>query len=305
MNAHSDINIEELKPPLIFPDTSEEAIFADLKARMIAIDPAYEATLELESEAAAIILQAVAYRLGVHQRDCNEGVLQQLLAFAQKSNLDWQGQIKGVGERHKVEPGDPTARPPVAPKYETDAEYRRRIQLAPEGYSTAGPIGAYIYNALKADAGVKDATAFEDDDASVVVPILSSQGSGVPSVELIAKVQEALNALFVRPLNDHVRVMPAEIVPFQIDATLYFHAGPDRALAFAEARARLLKFVAERHRLGDDVPISGIYAALHIPNVVSRVDLRAPLGGVAIAKTQAAYCNPDADITLIDGGIDA
>jgi len=304
MSAFSDINIEELNPPLIFADTSEEAIFADLKARMIARNPAYEAALELESEEITITLQNIAYRLSVHQKDCNEGVLQQLLAFASGSNLDWQGQVKGVADRHVIDPGDPTARPPVAPRIETDADYRRRIQLAPEGYSTAGPVGGYIFKALRADARVKDADAFEDAEARVVVPILAHDGNGTASADLIAKVTAALNGKYVRPMNDNLQVVSAQIVPFQVDATVHFYAGPDRSLAFAQVRERLNAFVAKRHRLGDDIPISGIYAALHIPDVVSSVELRAPLNTIAVSRTQAGYCDPNADITLVDGGID-
>ena len=303
MTDFTSINIEELNPPLIFPDTSAEGIFQDLKARMIALNPEYEAALNLESEELTIAFQQIAWRLSVHERDCNEGVLQQTLAFATGLNLDWQGEVKGGIDRHVIDPGDPEAVPPIDPTDELDGPYRRRIQLAPEGYSVAGPVGAYIYHALRADPRVKDAFAYENTDAQVVVPILSHEGSGEASPEILAAVTEELNRQFTRPLNDIVQVVSATVPRYQIDATLFFYNGPDRTLAFAQARERLVAFVDQRHRLGDDIPLSGIYAALHIPNVVSKVELRTPVDTLIVDQDQAAFCNPEQDITLIDGGV--
>ena len=303
MSDFTSIDVEELTPPWIFPDPSADTIFADLKSRMIARNPEYEAALELDSEEITITLQNVAWRLSVHQQDCNEGVLQQLLAFAVDENLDWQGEIKSVGTRHVIDPGDKDARPPIEPTYESNKDYRRRIQLAPEGYSSAGPIGAYIYHALRADPRVKDAFAYENGDAEIVVPVLSHEGNGVASADLIGVITNALNADKVRPSNDKPIVVSADVPNFAIDGTLYFYNGPDREVAFMQARERLAEFVTSRHRLGDDIPLSGIYAALHIPGVVSRVELRAPIQDIIVARDQAAYCDPDTAITLINGGV--
>lgn len=304
MNDFTGIQIGDVSRPLIYANPSEETIFADLKARMIAINPAYEAALSLESSELSIAFQTVAYRLSVHEKDCNEGVLQQLLPFATGSNLDWLGEIAGGIKRHVIDEGDPDAQPPVAPTMEADKDYRHRIQLAPEGLSTAGPKGAYIYHALRADPRVKDAYSYDDADGKVIVPILSHEGNGIASADLIAKVTAALSGDFMRPSNDDPQVVAAEIPNYSIDATVYFYAGPDRALAFAEVQKRVREFVINRHRLGDDVSLSGIYAALHIPEVVSRVVLRSPVAELLVDKTQAAYCDPDAAITLIDGGVD-
>lgn len=304
MSGFSSIKLGDLSPPLIFEDPSEEAIFADLKARMVAIDPAYEAALSLESSELTIAFQTFAYRLSVHEKDCNEGVLQQMLAFAEGLNLDWQGEVTGGIKRHVIDEGDPDAQPPVAPTMEADKDYRHRIQLAPEGFSTAGPKGAYIYHALRADPRVKDAYCYDGADGQVIVPVLSHEGNGIASADLIAKVTAALSGDFMRPSSDDPQVVAAEIPTYSIDATVYFYAGPDRALAFAEVQKRVREFVINRHRLGDDVSLSGIYAALHIPEVVSRVVLRSPVAEILVDKTQAAYCDPDTAITLIDGGVD-
>ncbi|XHF77136.1 hypothetical protein R3J27_08275 [Xylella fastidiosa subsp. multiplex] len=47
-----------------------------------------------------------------------------------------------------MDAGDPSKG--IPPTMESDAAFRRRIVLAPEGYSVAGPEGAYIYHAISA-----------------------------------------------------------------------------------------------------------------------------------------------------------
>ena len=61
---------------------------------------------------------------------------------------------------------------------ESDPDFRRRIQLAPEGFSVAGPEGAYIFHALSADPGVLDACATSPSPGEVVVTVLARAGDG-------------------------------------------------------------------------------------------------------------------------------
>lgn len=49
--------------------------------------------------------------------------------------------------------------PPPPPAYEDDTSLRTRLVLRPEGFSVAGPEGAYIYHARSADGDVLDASA--------------------------------------------------------------------------------------------------------------------------------------------------
>src|SRR3546814_9711108 len=50
---------------------------------------------------------------------------------------------------------------------ESDSDLRRRLVLAPEGYSVAGPEGAYIFHALSAHPDVLDASAIRSEERSV------------------------------------------------------------------------------------------------------------------------------------------
>ncbi|MGM7918950.1 baseplate assembly protein, partial [Yersinia enterocolitica] len=59
-------------------------------------------------------------------------------------------------------------------------------------------------------------------------------------------------------------------------------------------------FVTAQRRLGRDIRQSAIYAALHVEGV-QRAVINAPLAGVVLDKTQAAWC---AGSTITVGGTD-
>jgi len=172
---------------------------------------------------------------------------------------------------------------------ETDDEFRRRLVLAPEGYSVAGPEGAYIFHALSADPAVLDASATSPTPGRVVVTILSRLDDGTASAALVAIVMAYLSDDTRRPMTDALTVQPATIIRYAIDATIWTFDGPDASIVLKTARARLDDYVAACHRLGRDVARSGILAALHVEGVVS-VQLAAPAADIPVDRTQAPWC---------------
>ena len=113
-------------------------------------------TAMTEAEPVYAPLQVCAYReLQIRQRnnDSNRAVM---LAYAVGADLDHLGALLGVA-RLELDPGDSLRS--IPPTFESDVEFRRRIQLAPEGFSVAGPEGAYMFHALSADPDVLDASA--------------------------------------------------------------------------------------------------------------------------------------------------
>lgn len=76
-----------------------------------------------------------------------------MLPYALGADLDNLAAFFGV-ERQLVDPGNPRAWPPEPPVWEEDDRFRRRIQLALEGYSTAGPAGAYLFHAFSASGRI-------------------------------------------------------------------------------------------------------------------------------------------------------
>ena len=294
--GYTAIDLSQLPAPSIVEPLDYETIRSAMLADLVARLPSFSALLE--SDPAVKLLEVCAYReLLIRQRvnDATRGVM---IAKAVGSDLDHLAALFGV-QRLQLTPGDAAAIPPVAPTYEGDSDFRRRVQLSLEGFSTAGPVGAYIYHALSADPDVLDASAASPLPGNVVVTVLSRTGSGAASPALVAAVQAALSADDVRPLCDTVGVQSATIVNWHIAATLTCYPGPDRAVILAAAQAAAQTYAADQHRLGRDVTLSGIYAALHRPGV-QRVALINPTADIVIADHQASWCT---GVALTDGGV--
>jgi len=194
-----------------------------------------------------------------------------------------------------------SAIPPVPPTYETDNSLRTRTQLAVEGFSTAGPIAAYRFHAMSASGDVKDVAVDSPTPGQVRVTVLSDNGAGVPDAPLLAAVAAALNAENVRPLTDQVIVEAATVSNYTVVAALTLYPGPASGPVLAAAQAAAQQYVVDTHRLGYDVVLSGLLAALHRPGV-QRVTLAAPVADIVRGPREAAYCT---GITLtIAGGTD-
>jgi phage-related baseplate assembly protein len=173
---------------------------------------------------------------------------------------------------------------------ESDIDFRRRIQLSLEGFSVAGPEGAYVFWALSASAAVLDVTATSPTPGNVLVTVLSRVGSGEADSGLLSDVYNAVNSDYIRPLTDQVEVHSAEIVPFEIEAQIFTYPGPDTSIVLDAAKAALATYADSVHKLGKDVSISGIYAALHRPGV-QRVNLIQPTADISISPLQASFCS--------------
>ncbi|EDH6100162.1 baseplate assembly protein, partial [Salmonella enterica subsp. enterica serovar Newport] len=151
-----------------------------------------------------------------------------------------------------------------------------------------------------ADGRVGDISVISPSPACVTISVLSRENNGVASEELLAIVRNALNAEDVRPVADRVTVQSAEIVNYQINATLYFYPGPESEPIRAAAEAKLKAYISAQHRLGRDIRKSAIYAALHVEGV-QRVELAAPVADIVLDNTQASFCT---DYSLVIGGYD-
>ena len=299
MSGYSAIDLSLLPVPDVVEPLDYEVILAAMKADLAARAPEVAAVLALESEPLVKLLEVAAYREVLIRARVNDAAQAVTLARATGTDLDNLAALFGV-VRLVISPGNPSAVPPVAATLESDADLRRRAQLALEGFSTAGPEGAYVFHALSADADVLDVSATSPGPGDVLVTVLSRTGSGTAGAPLLAAVQAALNADDVRPLCDNVIVQSASIVSYAITATLFFYPGPDSAVVMAAAQAAATAYAAAQHRIGRDVTISGLHAALHQPGV-QRVVLTSPAAALTIGSAQASWCTA---ITLTNGGVD-
>jgi phage-related baseplate assembly protein len=330
------VDLSQIPAPPVVEVIDYEVILsgylADLQARTLAAGLQFTALVE--SDPAYKQLEVIAYREFMLRQRVNDAARAVMTAYAVDGDLDNLGALVGV-TRLTLDPGDPTKG--IAPTMESNDDYRRRIVLAPEGFSVAGPVGAYVYHALSADPDVLDASATspEPDDiraivsdvlakhdaadeliadmnaaldaatwpGEVIVTVLARTADGTAPDELVQKVSDAVNAEDVRPMTDHVTTRSAEIVRYKTKATVYTYTGPDSSVVMADAMKRLKTYQAAVHKLGMDVAMSGLAGALHTAGV-QRVEFDEPLQDIVIGDTQASYCDPDNDIEIVYGGTD-
>lgn len=283
-------------------------------------------TALLESDPVVKLLEVAAYQKMLGQARVNDAAKASLLAYAKGTDLDHRAADFGV-QRLTITAANPDAVPPVVAVMEGDNELRYRTRLSLEALSVAGSRGAYEFHGLSASAnvanvsvdsptfnGVQVSAALQaqlpagaivlvcDYEAGLVKPlpgdvslaVLPRIGSPVPGGELVNTVQAALSAEDVRPLTDRPRVQLGQPTPFSVEATLELQAGPDPDVVKAAVRMSLDKAVAEARRLEGQLPLSAIYAALHVTGV-SRVRLIQPVADVISDKRHFPSCS---DITL-------
>lgn len=293
MSRFAAIDLSSLPVPEVVETLDYEAILASLKADFLARYPEYSAG-DLESDPAVKLLETAAYRETILRQRVNDAARQRMLTYATGADLEAIGADMGV-YRLTLDVGDPEAVPPVDPTYESDADLRRRIQLAPESLTTAGCEGGYVFNALTAgetpvsiavaspdettvtltytfDAGglsakIKDATAIRPEAGSVLVTILGRVGDGTVDAETIATVTANLSAEGVRPLCDEVTVQSATIKPYTVTALLTVYDGLDRDAIEAAAGESMQAVAGKRHALGEKMTRSVADAALHVAGV--------------------------------------
>ncbi|MDZ1464131.1 baseplate J/gp47 family protein [Klebsiella quasipneumoniae] len=295
------IDLSQLPSPTIIEALDFETILIEVKAVMVAAFPedqqaAVAAALTLESEPLTIIAQAMAYRELLLRQRINEGAAACMLSHATGDDLDNIAANLDT-ERLVITEATDTADAVT----EGDEALRLRAQAAFEGMSVAGPSAAYEYFARSASGQVSDARATSPSPAEVVVAVLSTEGDGTASAELLAAVAAAVNDEEVRPLGDRVTVQSAEIVEYEIDATLYLYPGPESEPIINAAMASLQAFLADNDKkIGRDIVRSAISAALHVQGV-QRVVINTPAADLQIDNTQAAR---NTGYTVDNGGTD-
>ncbi|WP_323099881.1 baseplate assembly protein [Klebsiella variicola] len=295
------IDLSQLPSPTIIEALDFETILVDVKAVMVAAFPedqqaAVAAALTLESEPLTIIAQVMAYRELLLRQRINEGAAACMLSHATGDDLD---NIAANLDTERLVITEATDTSDAVT--EGDEALRLRAQAAFEGMSVAGPSAAYEYFARSASGQVSDARATSPSPAEVVVAVLSTEGDGTASAALLAAVAAAVNDEEVRPLGDRVTVQSAEIVEYDIDATLYLYPGPESEPIINAAMASLKAFLADNDKkIGRDIVRSAISAALHVQGV-QRVVINMPAADLQIDNTQAAR---NTGYTVDNGGTD-
>lgn len=304
-----------LLPP---PDVVETLEFETLYQEVLGIFRAHmgdQWTALLESDPVVKLMEVMAYRELVMRARVNAAAKACLLAYAKGADLDNRAADYGV-QRLTIRAADPDAVPPVTALMESDEALRYRTRLSLEALSVAGSSGAYEYHALSASAELVHVSVDSPRFSGVVVPaavksqlpagaivvvcdydaglanplpgdvslaVLAGPTSTVPEAQLVATVLKALSAEDVRPVTDRPRVQGGIPTDFKVEAVLWVEDGPDPDVVLAAARASLEAAIADARRLEGQLPVSAIYAALHVTGI-SRVDLAKPVEGVVCDK---------------------
>jgi len=281
MSNFTPIDLSKLPAPDVIETLDFENLLTDYINDFIARNPNYSTLLE--SDPAIILMQVVAYREMLLRARINEAAKANMLAYATKGDLDNLAAFFGV--ERLID--------------ETDERLRKRTQLALEGFSTAGPVGAYIFHSLSASNEVKSVSVKSPNPGDVLVTILSNIGDGTVNQNLIDTVSAKLNEDDIRPLTDLVSVQGAEIINYQVEAVITVYSGPSSAVVETEANDALQKFISDRHEISRVIAISGIYDALHVDGV-KKVELISPLADVETTDEQAPYCSNISISVVID-----
>lgn len=294
------VDLSQLPQPKIIEELDFEVILSEVKAVMLAAFPQEQqasvgAALELESEPLNVIAQVVAYREMLLRQRINDGAAACMLSHAVSTDLDNLAANNNT-ERLITIPATETTDAVM----ESDTALRLRAQAAFEGLSVAGPIAAYEYFAKSVSGKVADAKATSPSPAVVVVSVLSTQGDGTASTELLNNVRNALNAEHIRPVGDRLTVQSATIIHYQINARLYFYPGPESEPILLAAQKSLESWLSEQGKIGRDIARSAIMAVLHVQGV-QRVELLEPANDIVIDDTQSAQCD---SFTINIGGTD-
>ncbi|HAS6603849.1 TPA: baseplate assembly protein [Vibrio parahaemolyticus] len=286
--ATVNVDMSQLPKPAVIEQLDYEQILQEWIQRYKELDPDYQDVIE--SDPVYKLLEVAAFREVVLRQRVNDGAHATMLAYAVDEDLDVIGANFDI-QRLVIDEGDPNAVPPRERIMESNEAFRYRIQLSNRAKNTAGSADDYEFWALSADGRVKSiATYSPKGTLTVTVSVLSHEGNGAASAELIKLVEDTLTPKGTRPLSDEVVVQSATINEFSVVAELELFSGPDEAEVLKAAREQLDKWLADSHRQGMDLTLDGFYASLRVPGVY-KVHLTSPAADIINDQFSAGYAN--------------
>ncbi|WP_105901434.1 baseplate assembly protein [Vibrio gangliei] len=286
--ATVNVDMSQLPKPAVIEQLDYEQILQEWIERYQGLDPDYQDVNE--SDPVYKLMEVAAFREMVLRQRVNDGAHATMLAYANGTDLDVRGADFDV-ERLVIDKGDPDAVPPRPQIMESDEAFRYRIQLSNRAKNTAGSADDYEFWALSADGRVKSvATDSPKGTLVVTVSVLSHEGNGAASQELIKLVEDTLTPKGTRPLSDEVVVQSATINEFEVVAELELFSGPDQTEVLSAARQKLDTWLSESHQQGIDLTLDGFYAALRVSGVY-KVHLTSPAADIINDQFSAGYAN--------------
>jgi phage-related baseplate assembly protein len=291
------IDFSRLPPPQVIEEIDFEILLQRYKDDVLAKNPKLAAALALEQSPTNVILEAESYGETLVRARVNAAARAVLLALSSGNDLEhlaaFFGVVRGTILGDPLNPNGPVDIP------ESDESLRRRAQLAPEAFSTAGSEGAYIFHALTSDVSIRDASAQSlDRYGNVAVTIMNSGSDPTPTPAQISNVVSRLNQKNIKPLTDVVIVKPVTVIRRDIVAELTLYPGPDASRVMSDVQAALTKVRNRISLIGRDLTRSSIISALNQEGVQS-VNLKAPADNVPADASQCVLIT-SASINVVD-----
>ena len=318
MSRFTPINMSSLPVLDVIKALSFEDEYAALKAALLTRADGYgidlSEAIDLESDPLHVIFEAVTERIITLYGEANDQIRAIMLSDAVGSELDHIAATYYGIARLVVTVADLDATPPAEEVLEGDEDFRARIALAPEAFSTAGSEGGYIFHVLELDgvADIADVKVYSEDDGATytdgpyadaytaglrsapfenratgdpvlapenLIVILPQLAYGPCDQGLMDRAWNAASHKEVRPIGDTVRIEPAQDHDYEIEAKLLFDAGASPEVVVAEAAEAVLQYVQERRLVAAKVQRIGIAAALKVAGV-QEIELAKPAADI-------------------------
>lgn len=160
----------------------------------------------------------------------------------------------------------------------TDEEFYELMRASQDSYSTAGPVGGYIYHAKRVSTEIGDVVPNSPTPGVVNIYVLMQDGAPA-SEEIKRAVYAACSENETRPFTDFVSVCDPEQVSYNIDLTYYIPNDTTLSASGIQAavQSAVDDFVAwQCGKLGRDINPSKLYQML-MEAGIKRLDLREPV----------------------------
>jgi phage-related baseplate assembly protein len=227
------------------PDAIEELDYEAIKSDTIAyLEGVIEDAQFLESDPVMLVTEALIYREMKLRARINQAIRAMFLATATNSDLD------NKAAEHLVFRLDG----------EDDERLRERAFLAPDGFSTAGSSGGYIFHTLSVDASILEAKPRKVSPGVIEVIYHAND----QSEELRLKIEQSLSDELVRPMTDTVLVRHATIVNIDLVLDVEILRMSEADLIRLEIEQALASL---NPKIGEDVTSSKIIKLAFVPGV--------------------------------------
>jgi phage-related baseplate assembly protein len=185
---------------------------------------------------------------------------------------------------------------------EDDDPYRERIWEAPEGFSVAGPTGAYESLAKKYSQLITDVKAYSPTPGVVDVRVLLNGGE-IPTDTFLQGLYNFLSDKEKRPLTDKVTTNAPEIINYDINFTYYISS--DYATSESTIKTKVDAAVQDyilwqKSKLGRDINVDELISGIKKAGA-KRLVISSPVY-TSLMQTQIAISSKN--ITINYGGLE-